>query len=265
MEFQGYSNYNSLQSRLEKRFSQGLSTLVSFTYGKTLADAIDQLASGGDATTYQGMKRGPQNGLDRRSEYGPADFDVKLRLNASAVWQLPFGHGRHFGSSSNGFTNILLGGWDFSPILTAEGGLPLTVAQAQLLNLGSNRVSRPNRILADATLPADQRSAAEWFNVNAFSILQTDPTKAGFVPDQAFGNSGVGILRGPSLVTFDFSLAKEFRLSEQQLLQFRSEFFNSLNHTNLGIPNITMGPGFGTITTTATPARQIQFGLKYRF
>jgi hypothetical protein len=158
-----------------------------------------------------------------------------------------------------------LGGWDFSPILTAEGGLPLTVAQAQLLNLGSNRVSRPNRILADATLPADQRSAAEWFNVNAFSILQTDPTKAGFVPDQAFGNSGVGILRGPSLVTFDFSLAKEFRLSEQQLLQFRSEFFNSLNHTNLGIPNITMGPGFGTITTTATPARQIQFGLKYRF
>jgi hypothetical protein len=265
MEFQGYSNYNSLQSRLEKRFSQGLSTLVSFTYGKTLADAIDQLASGGDATTYQGMKRGPQNGYDRHSEYGPADFDVKLRLNVSAVWQLPFGHDRRFGSSSRGITNILLGGWDFSPIVTAEGGLPLTVVQAQLLNLGSNRVSRPNRILADATLPASQRSASEWFNVNAFSILQTDPTKAGFVPDQAFGNSGVGILRGPSLVNFDFSLAKEFRLTERQLLQFRSEFFNSLNHTNLGIPNITMGSGFGTITTTATPARQIQFGLKYRF
>jgi hypothetical protein len=96
MEFQSYSNYNSLQSRLEKRFSQGLSTLVSFTWGKTLADAIDQLASGGDATTYQGVKRGPQNGYDRRSEYGPADFDVALRLNVSAVWQIPYGQGRHF-------------------------------------------------------------------------------------------------------------------------------------------------------------------------
>jgi len=89
MEFQGYSNYNSLQGRLEKRFSQGLSALTSFTWGKTLADATDQLASGGDATTYQGTKRTPQNGYDRRGEYGLADFDVKLRLAISAVWQVP--------------------------------------------------------------------------------------------------------------------------------------------------------------------------------
>ena len=264
MEFQGSSSYNALQSRLEKRFSQGLSALVSFTYGKTLADAIDQLASGGDATTYQGAKRGPQNGYDRRSEYGPADFDIKYRLNISAVWQLPYGHGRHFGSSSGGAMNLLFGGWALSPIVTAESGLPLTIAQPQLLNLGSNRVSRPNR-LSNGALPAGQRSVNDWFNVNAFEELQTSPSIAGFVPFQAFGNSGVGILRAANLVTADFSLAKEFRVTERQTLQFRSEFFNSMNHTNLGIPNITIGPGFGQITTTATPARQIQFGLKYRF
>ena len=131
MEFQGYSNYNSLQTRMEKRFSQGLSALVSFTYGKTLADAIDQLASGGDATTYQGAKRGPQNGYDRRSEYGPADFDVKFRLNISAVWQLPYGRGRRYGASAGAFTNLLLGGWDFSPIVTAEGAAPRTAAGRQ--------------------------------------------------------------------------------------------------------------------------------------
>lgn len=266
MEFQGYSNYNSLQGRLEKRFSRGLSGLVSYTWGKTLADSIDQLASGGDATTYQGMKRGPQNGYDRRSEYGPADFDVKQRLSASAVWQVPYGRGRQFGSSSGRLTNILLGGWDFSPIVIAEGGLPFTVAQPQLLNLGSNRVSRPNRVPnTSGALPAGQRSPNEWFNVNDFVELQTSPTVAGFVPFQAFGNSGVGILRAPNLVNIDFSFAKEFRVTERQMFQFRAEFFNSLNHTNLGIPNITMGPGFGQITTTATPARQIQFGLKYRF
>jgi hypothetical protein len=266
MEFQGYSNYNSLQTRLEKRFSQGLSALVSFTYGKTLANAIDQLASGGDATTYQGAKRGPQNGYDRRSEYGPADFDITYRLNVSAVWQLPFGRGRRFGASHGPFTNLLLGGWDFSPIVTAESGLPLTIVQPQLLNLGSNRVSRPNRVPnTSGTLPAGQRSAYQWFNVNDFVQLQTTPGVAGFVPFQSFGNSGVGILRAANLVTVDFSLAKEFSLTERQTLQFRSEFFNSMNHVNLGIPNITMGPGFGQITTTATPARQIQFALKYRF
>jgi len=264
MEFQGYSNYNSLQTRLEKRFSQGLSALGSFTWGKTLANSIDQLASGGDATTYQGAKRGPQNGYDRRSEYGLADFDVKLRFTGSAIWLLPYGHGRQFGRSANRAMDLVFGGWEFSPIVIVQGGLPLTIVQAQLLNLGSNRVSRPNRI-ANGTLPSDQRSVNEWFDVNAFVTLQTDPTQKGFVPFQAFGNSGVGILRGPGLTTFDFSLAKDFRVSERQSFQFRSEFFNAFNHTNLGIPSITIGSGFGQITTTATPARQIQFGLKYRF
>jgi hypothetical protein len=266
MEFQGHSDYNSLQVRLEKRFSEGISALVSYTWGKTLADAIDQLASGGDATTYQGVKRGPQNGYDRRSEYGPADFDIAQRLNISAVWQLPYGRGRRFGASIGRVMNLLLGGWDFSPIATAETGLPLTIVQPQLLNLGTNRVSRPNRAPnTTGALPADQRSVNEWFNVNDFVELQTTPGVTGFVPFQEFGNSGVGILRGPDLFTIDFSLAKEFSLTERQSLQFRSEFFNSLNHTNFGIPNITMGPGFGQITTTATPARQIQFALKYRF
>jgi hypothetical protein len=263
-EWQGYSNFNSLQGRLEKRFSSGLSSLLSFTYGKTLADAVDQLASGGDATTYQGAKRTPQNGYDRRSEYGRADFDIKLRLAASAIWQLPYGRGRHFGSSSSGVLNVLLGGWDFSPILIVQSGMALTIVQSQLLNLGGNRLSRPNRI-ADGNLPDGQRTVNQWFDTNAFVTLQTDPTKPGFVPFQAFGNSGVGILNGPNLATLDFSLAKEFRISERQLVQFRTEFFNAFNHTNFGIPGMTIGSGFGQITTTATPARQIQLGLKYLF
>jgi hypothetical protein len=264
MDFRGYSSYNSLQTKIEKRFSAGLSATGAFTWGKTLANSIDQLASGGDATTYQGAKRTPQNGYDLRNEYGLADFDTKLRFAGSAVWEIPFGKGRRFGSSSRGFTNLALGGWQFSPILIVQGGLPLTIVQSGLLNLGGNRNSRPNRI-ANGTLPSDQRSVNRWFDTNAFVTLQTDPTLAGFVPFQAFGNSGVGILRGPGLANLDFSLSKEFRVSERQLFQFRAEFFNAFNHTNLGIPSITIGSGFGQITTTATPARQIQFGLKYRF
>jgi hypothetical protein len=264
MEFRGYSNYNSLQGKLEKRFSDGLSASGAFTWGKTLANATDQLASGGDATTYQGAKRTPQNGYDLGSESGLTDFDVKLRFAASAVWEIPYGRGRRFGHSSRGITNLFLGGWAFSPILIVQGGLPLTIVQTQLLNLGGNRLSRPNRI-GNGTLPSDQQSVNQWFDNSAFVTLQTDPTQPGFVPFQAFGNSGVGILRAPSLANLDFNLSKEFSVTERHLFQFRAEFYNAFNHTNLGIPSITIGSGFGQITTTATPARQIQFGLKYRF
>jgi hypothetical protein len=208
------------------------------------------LASGGDATTYQGAKRGPQNGYDRRSEYGPTDFDIAVRLNVSAVWQVPYGRGRRFGSASGTLTNLLLGGWDCAPILTAQGGLPLTIVQPQLLNLGSNRVSRPNRVpKTSGALPVGQRSVYEWFNNADFVELQTSPGVPGFVPFQAFGNSGVGILRGPNLATLDFGLAKELSVTERHSFQFRSEFFNALisrrikaESTGVGDPAVGTGP-----------------------
>jgi hypothetical protein len=94
------------------------------------------------------------------------------------------------GNRDGGFTNVVFGGWQFSPILILQGGLPLTVVQSQLLNLGDNRNSRPNRI-ANGTLPAGPRTVNQWFRTSAFVTLQTDPTQPGFVPFQAFGNSGV--------------------------------------------------------------------------
>ena len=263
MEFRGRSSYNSFQAKLDKRFSEGLSGSAAFTWGKTLANSIDQLASGGDATTYQGAKRTPQNGYDLKNEKGLADFDIQMRFVMSAVWELPYGRGRRY-QSSHHVNELLFGGWQISPILIAQGGLPLTIVQSQLLNLGGNRNSRPNRI-ADGNLPDDQRTVSRWFDTNAFVTLQTDPALKGFVPNQAFGNSGIGILRGPKLFTLDFNLSKEFWVTERQSLQFRTEFFNAPNHTNLGIPSVTIGSGFGQITSSATPARQIQFGLKYRF
>jgi hypothetical protein len=79
-----------------------------------------------------------------------------------------------------------------------------------------------------------------------------------------FGNSGVGILRGPGLANVDVNVSKVFRLTETHSLQFRSEFFNLLNHANFGVPGVNLGAGFGQITSAAD-ARVIQFGLKYRF
>ena len=259
------SNFNSLQARLEKRFSGGLSLLSSYTWGKALTNAPDHLSTSGVGNGVDvGIYKEPQNPYDRRHEYGPAEFDVQQRFVTSAVWQLPYGHGRKFGANTSKGVDYILGGWEFSPILTAQTGLALTINQPELLSLGGERRSRPNRI-GNGTLPDSQRTVDRYFDTSAFVALQTDPTKVGFVPNQAFGNSGIGILRGPGLVDFDFNLNKTFAITERAAAQLRAEFFNSLNHPNFGVPGILLGAGFGQITATSTEARIIQFALKIKF
>ena len=112
--------------------------------------------------------------------------------------------------------------------------------------------------------PDSQRSVDRWFDTSAFVALSNTPGAVGFVPNRIIGNSGVGILRGPGLVNLDFNLSKEFPIHEQVSAQFRAEFFNSLNHTNLGVPGIMIGGGFGQIVSAAD-ARIIQFALKLYF
>ena len=261
----GVSNYHSFQTRLEKRFSAGISGLLSYTWGKALTNAVDHLSTSGVGNGVDvGVFKDPQNGLDRRAEYGLAEFDIKHRVIGSAVWQLPFGKGRRYADMGR-VADILVGGWEFAPIITVQSGLGLTITQSNLLSIGSERQSRPNR-LQNGTLPSDQRTADRYFDTNAFRILQTSPTLEGFVPFQAYGNSGVGVLRGPGLFNVDFNLSKNFALSEKYTLQFRSEFFNALNHTNLGVPGVNISSGgFGAVSQTSTEARIIQFALKLRF
>ena len=158
---------------------------------------------------------------------------------------------------------MVLGGWEFSPIFSAQTGLGLTVNQAQVVNIGGERRSRPDR-LRNGTLPSEERTVDRWFDTSAFLPLAASPTTAGFVPNRIFGNSGVGIIRGPGLVNLDFNLAKDFTITERWKAQFRSEFFNAFNHANFGVPGVTAGAGFGQIVSAAE-GRIIQFALKLRW
>jgi hypothetical protein len=265
LENLGVSNYHSLQLRFEKRFSGGLSLLSSYTWGKALTNSVDHLSTSGQGNGVDvGVFREPQNGLDRTSEYGLAEFDVQHRWVTSAVWQLPVGKGKMYGSNMSSTADWVVGGWEFAPIFTWQGGLGLTVTQPGLLNLGGERRSRPNR-LANGDLPEDQRTVDRYLDPAAFSILQVSAALPGFVPNQAFGNSGVGIVRGPGLVNFDFNLSKTFKFTERHSLQFRAEFFNAFNHANFSVPGVNLEGSFGQITGTATEPRIIQFALKYRF
>jgi hypothetical protein len=242
----GVSNYHALQVRLEKRFSAGISGLASYTWGKALTNSVDHLSTSGVGNgTDVGAFREAQNGFDRRAEYGPAEFDVKHRFVASAVWQLPFG-------------------FEVAPILAMQSGLALTVTQSEPISIGGERRSRPNRI-GSGEVPEDRRTVDNYLDASAFVPIQTDPTRAGFTPGQIFGTSGVGILRGPGLVNVDLNVTKMIRITEHQRLQIRSEFFNLFNHTNLNVPGVNLGAGFGQIISTSTEARVIQFAMKYIF
>ena len=256
MENRESSNYHSLQMHLEKRFSSGLSALASYTWGKAISSGADQLST---SLAGPGIDLGvfsvPQNANNLRAERGPAEFDVKHRFVASYVYELPWGHDRRWGQSWHGLTNLFLGAWQVSGIHTLQSGLPLTatLGGSTVLNLGSDRVARPN-LAGNPQLPASRRTVQRWFNTDAFTVPGPAP--------QAFGNSGVGIMRGPGLSSFDFSIAKKINIDETRYFQFRTELFNAFNHANFGPPDIRRdATTFGRILTAGN-SRIIQFGMK---
>jgi hypothetical protein len=256
MENRVLASYNSFQTRLEKRFSAGVSSLVSYTWGKALTEAPDHIStSGGGAGLDTGTFRQPQNPYNLKAERGLAEFDVKHRFVWSAIWEMPFGRGRHFGQGWNGGTDAILGGWQLSSILVAQSGLGLTATTAgsTVLNIGGERTTRPN-LVGNPELPVGQRTVERWFDTNAFALYNPAP--------QAYGNAGVGIMRGPGFSTHDITLAKSFRVNERSHFQFRSEFFNLYNRANFNPPDIRRdNSGFGRILS-AQNARIIQFALK---
>ena len=137
-----------------------------------------------------------------------------------------------------------------------QSGLALTptINANAVPNLGGERRVRPN-LVGNPELPESERTLARWFNTDAF----VSPAP------QAFGNAGVGIMRGPGLANFDFSIAKTFSIDDRRDIQFRTEIFNAFNHANFGPPNLAReSSGFGQILTAAN-ARIIQLGVKFLF
>jgi len=235
------SVYHSLQLKAEKRMGSGLTFLTSYTYAKSIDNASDPYTSSYNPWNTTTAMR------------GPSDFDETHRFVQSWLYALPFGRGRKFGGSSSGFTEAMIGGWNFAGIYTFGTGFPFTPNigpdEANIGLGGQVPIRIGNGSLANPTIH-------EWYDPTAF-ILPAQYT---------FGNSGRGILRGPNLSNLDFSLRKTFNLTERQHLDFRAEFFNSLNHPNFGMPDSTItDSSAGKISSTVTSAREIQFALRYYF
>jgi peptidoglycan hydrolase-like protein with peptidoglycan-binding domain len=153
----------------------------------------------------------------------------------------------------------VIGGWRLTAINTMASGLPVNLSYNPASDFSVSTVPtyRPN-VSGDVYAPDGEQTAANWFNKQNVTI----PTDR----SQPFGNAPRNAARGPALYTLDMGLHKSVNLVGRSRVEFRIEAFNVLNKTNLGAPNANVSnTNFGTITTLATPARQLQLGLKFDF
>ncbi|MDX2181473.1 MAG: carboxypeptidase regulatory-like domain-containing protein [Bryobacteraceae bacterium] len=245
----GRSNYHSLQATAEKRFSSGMSFLTAYTWSHSIDNVPNQFGGGDNGPI-------PQDIRYRNVDRGNSGFDIRHRVTHSMNYELPFGKGKKFDPGSR-FADLIVGGWQTNTIFTWQTGLPFTPQlQAPVANAGG---SRPDRI-KDGSIKAPTRAA--WFDPSLNTANSAWRTPAQFT----YGNGGRNILYGPGRVNLDFSIFKNFAITERFKLEYRSEFFNLTNTPQFGLPNSSIGsPAAGTITGLSGPNRQIQMALRLAF
>ena len=193
----------------------------------------------------------PQNNNDLAAEKGPA-CDVRNRFALSAVYAIPR-------VARRGFLTAVTKDWQFSTVYQVQTGFPFTISVfGDTANAGTALGENPIRanVTGKPVFPSGTRTASAWFNTAAFATP----------PAFTFGDAGRNSVYGPGLQTWDFAVMRDFPLSERTRFQFRGEFFNALNHTNLGTPDRYVNtPQFGTITDTTTPGREIQLSARLSF
>lgn len=261
---QGASSYDGMLMSLRKRFSHGLQFDLNYTWSHSIdnGSSVVNTVVGGLVCDMR----------DLRVCRGNSDFDIRHLVNANFIYELPFGRGRRFGSGASGWLNQIIGGWELSGIFTARSGLPFgTTTTAFPVGFNFNSPAAYNTSNA-AALQGRIHDAAngtiQFFDDPSVVFDSANPT-AGVLRFPRHGEIGNrNILRGPGFWNLDTALLKTFTMpwSESQNLQIRWESFNVFNHNSFGLPAIGItGATFGTITTSASAPREMQFALRYSF
>ena len=243
------SNYNSLQTSMQKRFRGSSLIGVNYTWAKSLTNRPDQ--PGGNLPV-------PQNTYNLASEYGPSRFDRRNVFNANFVYELPFF------TDQQGLVGRTLGGWEFSGIVQLQSGQWLTAVGNSFSDPGGVGVftsaTAPNFPRPDQVGDPNSRAPhtiAQWYNISAFADVPSDQ----FRP----GNSQRASVIGPGSQRWDLSLLKNIKVHEEQALQFRAEAFNVWNHTNYNNVDTTQDDGTTGQVLGAGEKRILQLALKYNF
>ena len=240
------SSYNSLQIKVERRFSKGTSFLLAYTFSKSLDDASG-IGTGTDDR--------PQDSYNLKAQRAVSNFDIPHRLVFSATYALPFGKNQQFLSGAPKAIRYLVSDFQLNTITTLQSGQSFTVTIGSFDALTGISNRRPN-LIGD---PSQNVPAGFAFNPQAFTA-----PPAGFL-----GNVGRNTIRGGSYYNADFAVLRNFALpffGDAGNLQFRAEFFNVFNNVNFTAPVTSLSnAAFGKYVSNATSPRVIQFGLKLSF
>ncbi len=236
IESDANSSYHSLQLRWNRSYARGIQWTSSYAW----SHAIDEVS---DLFDLAGSSALPQNSQNLRQERSSASFDVRHRVAASAIWDLPWLK-----------ANPVLGKWRLASIVTAQTGQPFSIFAPFDMNLDGNLTDRLN-------------------GRGGFTEIRSGPDQFRFdnplnqlAPIGQPGAEGRNTFRSRGLATMDLAVSKQFRVTERHILECRGEFFNLFNRTHFGMPvNQVDFPGFGGSTSTRVPARVIQLGLRVSF
>jgi hypothetical protein len=284
IHFGGISNYNSLQAKLEKRMSHGLSFLTTYTW----AHALDDTSDAGGLSTAIGDRNMAL--IPYTEEYTNSPYDIRHRFTVNGNYQLPFGRGRTYLNKSR-WEDLTVGGWSSSLTFAAQTGTPFTVSpnistvaggSARAVQIrdpfaagGSSDASNPG-----VTCAAQTKTRQNWYNPCAFanplpgsdvgtifkSPVTDEPTAIALLGGRS------NTIYGPGYYSVNMSIFKNFTTFREQYLQFRADAFNLLNHPTLGNPSTQnnnsnggqiTGPKF--FQNNTPDARFLQLSLKYAF
>jgi len=253
------ANYNAMQASLTKRLSHGLQFLGSYTWSRTLDET-----SGSSGSQVFELWLLTNNQFDPRQNYGPTDFDRTHRAVFNFTYDLPSIR------NQSTFLRRATSNWQTSGIVVVQSGTPISI-----LDLGAGAVygnySFENRAQLSGESIATggslhERVLGHYLNASAFTSAPVAPNGVS-ESDTDFGNSGVGIVRGPGQRNIDFAVERAVRITDTHSIHLRAEFFNLTNTPNFANPLNLVGTGeaFGKITAKSNNPRIVQLALKYQF
>jgi hypothetical protein len=264
-ESRAMMRFNALEAILRQRVSRGLEYTVNYTYGQAMTNSF-----GNYGLNVAGYNGAFENYYNSHADYGPAGYDVRHNISATAVYALPFGRGQTYFSSMNKVTDEFLGGWKISTALVGYSGFPETITggsnNANSYGTGRANQYRPMKIA--------NRSNANWFGTDPSAMPCTtagvdNGTCAFGVPAvNAFGTSHNGAVRGPGYFNDDLSAFKDFHTFREQTIGFRFDAFNAFNIVSYGNPDTGIGDSnYGNVSLQGVRSteRHLQFALHYNF
>jgi hypothetical protein len=231
----GVAYWDALEVSLGHSAGRSLFVSTAYTWQHDLANVTGNAIFSGNSTS--------QDAYNLRTNYGNSQLNIPHVFAASVIWTLPTLQ------KSAWLTRALIGGWQYSDITTVQSGFSLDPA---ISTSTRGLATRPN-VTGQSIKGA--KSVTAWFNPSAF----TQPAAG------RFGNAAPGSIQGPGTIIFDMSLYKTFHFTERHTVEFRSELFNTFNHTNFSAVSTSLGSGnYGQVTSAKDP-RIAEFALKYRF